>query len=84
MHIDLEELEKSEKNYKSKLLEWAQKEKHRVGFKQLTTKGTGYERLYVIQVTIDERDYAVASDHSIKGAEQLAAEKTWQMIFCLT
>lgn len=81
MHIDLEELEKSERNYKSKLLEWAQKEKRHVNFKQLTTKGTGYERLYVIQVSIDERDYAVASDHSIKGAEQLAAEKTWQMIF---
>lgn len=80
MHIDLDELEKSEKNYKSKLLEWAQKEKHHVNFRQLTSKGSGYDRLYVIQVSIDEKDYAVASDHSIKGAEQLAAEKTWKMM----
>lgn len=79
-HIDLDELEKNEKNYKSRLLEWAQKERHLVSFKQVASKGTGYERLYVIQVLIDDKEYAQASDYSIKGAEQLAAEKTWCMM----
>ncbi len=79
-HIDLDELQKNETNYKSRLLEWAQKEKHRVNFKQVTSKGSGYSRLYVIQVLIDEKEYGQALDHSIKGAEQLAAEKTWNMI----
>ncbi len=80
VHIDLEELEKNEKNFKSRLLEWAQKEKHQVSFKQVASKGNGYERLYVIQVDIDGKEYAQASDHSIKGAEQLAAEKTWHIM----
>lgn len=80
-HIDLEELEKSESNYKSRLLEWAQKEKRQVNFKQMTTKGSGYQRLYVIQVLIDDKEYGQASDFSIKGAEQLAAEKTWNMMY---
>ena len=84
MHIDLVELEKNEKNYKSKLLEWGQKEKHHINFKQISSKGSGYEKLYVIQVEIDDKEYAKASDHSIKGAEQLAAEKTWQMMHEVT
>lgn len=80
LHIDLKELEMSEKNYKSRLLEWAQKEKLHVVFKQMETKGSGYDRLYVVQVVIDDKVYAQASDHSIKGAEQLASEKTWRMM----
>ncbi len=80
LHIDIEELEKSETNYKSRLLEWAQREKRQVLFNQVDIKGFGYEKLYYIKVTIDDKDYGTASDHSIKGAEQLAAEKTWQMI----
>ena len=80
MHIDLEELEKNESNYKSKLLEWAQRQKRHVVFNQVGIKGSGYDRLYQIQVTIDDEEYGKASDHSIKGAEQLAAEKTWLMM----
>lgn len=80
LHIDLNELEKNESNYKSKLLEWAQKEKHLVNFKQIGSKGSGYEKHYVIQVLIDDKEYGQATDYSIKGAEQLAAEKTWLMM----
>ena len=80
LHIDLDELEKNETNYKSKLLEWAQRQKRRVVFNQVAVKGVGYDRLYHIQVTIDDKEYGKAADHSIKGAEQLAAEKTWLMM----
>lgn len=80
LHIDLDELEKNETNYKSKLLEWAQREKRRVIFNQVAVKGNGYDKLYHIQVTIDDQEYGKAADHSIKGAEQLAAEKTWLMM----
>lgn len=80
MHIDIEELEKHDSNYKSKLLEWAQREKRHVVFNQVDVKGFGYDKLYYIQVTIDDKEFGKAADHSIKGAEQLAAEKTWQMM----
>ena len=80
MHIDLKDLENNETNYKSKLLEWAQRQKRRVVFNQVAVKGVGYDRLYHIQVTIDDKEYGKAADHSIKGAEQLAAEKTWLMM----
>jgi dsRNA-specific ribonuclease len=38
------------------------------------------EKLYHITVTIDGEAYGKGADYSIKGAEQLAAEKTWQML----
>lgn len=80
LHIDLAELEKNETNYKSRLLEWAQREKHHIDFKQVGMRGNGYDRQYVVQIFVDEKEYGTASDYSIKGAEQLAAEKTWTMM----
>ena len=80
IHLDLDDIEKNDVNYKSKLLEWSQKEKHRVEFKHAGTQGDGFDRLYVIQVLIDGKEYGKSSDFSIKGAEQLAAEKTWHIM----
>ena len=43
-------------------------------------KGSRQDRLYQVLVIIDDKEYGQASDYSIKGAEQLAAEKTWNML----
>ena len=77
MHLDLDDIEKNDVNYKSKLLEWSQKEKHHLEFRNVGTKNDGFDKLYVVQVFIDDKEYGQAVDFSIKGAEQLAAEKTW-------
>lgn len=80
VHIDLDLLEQTDVNFKSKLLEWAQKEKHHVEYKNQNGKTSGHERLYYITVEIDGKEYAQGVDYSIKGAEQLASEKTWNML----
>ena len=80
VHIDLEQLEQTDVNFKSKLLEWCQKEKHQLNFKLLNEKGGRQDRLYQVVVVIDNVDYGQGADYSIKGAEQLAAEKTWKML----
>lgn len=80
VHIDLEQLEQNEVNFKSKILEWSQKEKHSVSLNLIDTKGNKHEKLYTVEVVVDGKEYAQASDYSIKGAEQLAAEKTWAML----
>lgn len=80
MHMDIDELEKNEVNFKSKLLEWSQKNKVKLDFKNEGAKGDGFNKLYHIQVIINQKEYAEACDYSIKGAEQLAAEKTWHML----
>ena len=79
VHIDLEQVEQTDVNFKSKLLEWSQKERHQVAFNNNNEKNSR-EKLYHITVTIDGEAYGQGADYSIKGAEQLAAEKTWQML----
>lgn len=80
VHIDLEQLEQTDVNFKSKLLEWSQKEKHRLVFKLIDDKNNGHNKLYHVVVVIDNKEYATGADYSIKGAEQLGAEKTWNML----
>ena len=80
MHLDIDDIEKNDVNYKSKLLEWSQKEKHHVEFIHLGVKDEGFKKMYVIQVIIDGTEYGQSVDFSIKGAEQLAAEKTWHQM----
>lgn len=80
IHIDLEQLAQTDVNFKSKLLEWSQKEKHHVVFKVVNEKNSNHGRLYQVVAVIDDKEYAQGADYSIKGAEQLAAEKTWAML----
>lgn len=74
-HFDLEELESTETNFKSKLLEWSQKEKVNVEFVVLSENGSGHKKQYIIEVQVDGKSISNAADFSIKGAEQYAAEK---------
>ena len=77
VHIDLEMLEKNDTNFKSRLIEWGQKEKHQVEFSVVGEKGEGYNRIYIVEIRIDGTIYGQGTDFSIKGAEQQASEKTW-------
>ena len=80
IHIDIDNLQKSEFNYKSKLLEWSQKEKRNIEFVVASEIGEGYKKQYLIEVHLDGEFIANAKDFSIKGAEQLAAEKAWPQL----
>ena len=81
IHIDLEQLQTTDINFKSKLLEWSQKNKKSTVFKMLEEIGEGHKKQFHVQIVIDEQPYADAIDRSIRGAEQLAAEKTWKQLF---
>lgn len=75
-HFDLEELENTDTNYKSRLIEWAQREKHSIEFVLISEVGHGYTKQYVVETQIDKQSYGKGRDYSIKGAEQNAAMKT--------
>lgn len=80
VHLDLDQLQQTEINFKSRLLEWGQKNKRHVDFRLLETNFKGHRKLFHVQIFIDNKAYADATDFSIKGAEQLSAEKTWNML----
>lgn len=75
VHLDIDELETQNLNYKSQLIEWSQKEKKIIEYKVVEEIGEGYKKQYLIEVLIDGEAYGKAQDHSIKGAEQRASEK---------
>lgn len=74
-HIDIDEMENKNLNYKSRLIEWAQKEKKQVEFVILEESGRGYNKQYIVEVFIDKQPSGTGRDYSIKKAEQNAAEK---------
>ncbi|MBN2638086.1 MAG: ribonuclease III [Bacteroidales bacterium] len=81
MHFDIEALVTTEISYKSKLIEWAQKEKRNLEFSLLNEENIHGHKQYTVAVIIDNETIDQATDYSIKGAETLAAEKTWNQFF---
>lgn len=80
VHIDIDELQNTDVNFKSKLLEWAQKHKKHLEFRVLEEIGEGHKKEFHVQVFIDDQPYGDATFRSIRGAEQLAAEKTYNVL----
>lgn len=76
-YFNIDELVNQEANFKSKMIEWAQRQKKQIVFNMVDEIGSGYKKQYIIEVEIDNQPIARAQDYSIKGAEQLAAEKAW-------
>ncbi len=81
LHFDMELLVDTEISFKSKMIEWSQKEKKKLEFRVMEEIGEGYNKQYVVAVFIDDKNLAQSQDYAIKGAENLAAEKAWLSIF---
>jgi len=63
-------------NYKSALQEYFQKENLPApGYKLLTEKGPDHKKSFVVEVAFGQKSLAKAKGHSIKNAEQNAAQK---------
>lgn len=80
VHFDIDELERTEVNFKSKLIEWSQKERKIIEFKVITEVGQGCNKQYLVEVKVDENVCATGQDFSIKGAEKIAAEKAYSSL----
>lgn len=81
-HMDIEALAHTDWNYKSKLIDWGQKEHKKVSFEvvRVIYQGSAGRRQYECQVLIDGEPGEKAIEYSIKSAEQLAAEKTFKKL----
>src|SRR6185436_2195902 len=78
IHLDLNEMEATELNFKSKVLNWGQKEKHNVVFETVEENST--TRLIKVRLLIDEKEIATGQDFSKKKAEQIAAEAACEQL----
>ncbi|MCQ2314192.1 MAG: ribonuclease III [Bacteroidales bacterium] len=81
-YLDVDELQNTETNFKSRLLELCQKKKKKLEFRIDEQQKERRNKFYKTTVFIDDKPYGSGSDYSIKGAEQIASEKTWHILFC--
>jgi ribonuclease-3 len=77
LHIDIEYFETTEFDYKSKLLNWAQKEKKTLRFDAKEEMLKNNERKFTVTLYINEQEVSTGIDFSKKKAEQQAAEKAF-------
>ena len=80
VHFDMDHLVETEVNYKSKIIEWSQKNKIDTQLTVVDQIGENYKKQYVVAVIVDDKEISRAKDYSIKGAEKLAAEKAWVIL----
>jgi ribonuclease-3 len=80
LHYDLDELINTDTNFKSKFIEWGQRERKTVGFLIIGEVGSGYNKQYVVDALINGKMVGRGQDFSIKGAEQSAAMKAMETI----
>ncbi len=81
-HVDVDELMQTEINFKSKIIEWAQREKRLIEFVLTEELENGKKgKLYQVDLLIDSQVAGQGSHYSIKKAEQEAAQQACENLF---
>lgn len=74
LHVDIEELERSDNNYKSQLIEWGQKNKRDVEFDTHESNESGHHHLpFISVIRIDGQVVGTGEGYSKKEAQQNSA-----------
>lgn len=78
IHIDMDEIEKRDWNYKSKLIDWGQRERCKIHFQVTGTLNQKGKKLYKVVATVNDAVWGEGMDQSIKAAEQIASENAYK------
>ena len=80
LHLDVDAMAHTDWNFKSKLIDWGQKNHRKISFEveRVFYQGKEARRQYDVRVKVDDTAAEHAIEYSIKAAEQLAAEKTYK------
>ena len=81
-YLDVDSIATTDWNYKSKLIDWGQKNHRKISFEVVRTymRDRNSRKEYECRVNIDDRPQQSAVEFTIKAAEQLAAEKTYKAL----
>ena len=77
-HVDLDEKESTDINFKSRLLNWGQKNKHTIFFETLEENTSN--KLIKVRLLIDNVETSTGIDFIKKKAEQIAAQKACEQL----
>ena len=73
-HVDLDEMQKTELSFKSRLINWSQREKKKVLFEQFEEIESGGKKLFRVIVFVADNEAGKGEDFSKKRAEETASE----------
>ncbi|MBR1991778.1 MAG: ribonuclease III [Bacteroidales bacterium] len=79
-YYDMDTMLFEESNFKSKILNWAQKNHKKISFEHSVEPNGRDRRLYRVQLLINNKSFAEGLDYTIKKAEQLAAEHACEKV----
>jgi len=79
-HYDMQEIIRVNTNYKSMIIEWAHQTNKEIEFKISESKGNNHQKEFTAELIIENETYALGVGHSKKKAEQLAAQKTCEIL----
>ena len=80
-YLDLEKLARKESDFKSRIIEWAQKNKKDISFVNQESSDDGnHETYFISRVIMNDQELGSGTGHSKKDAEQLAAEEALEKI----
>lgn len=80
VHVDINNLANTNEDYKSQLQIFCQRNKLKLEYRLLSEEKHGINKLYVIQVFIDDKPYIQFENFSKRVAEQKAAQLTFEQI----
>ncbi|MDR2971216.1 MAG: ribonuclease III [Bacteroidales bacterium] len=78
--MDLDSLFQEENNFKSKLINWAQKKNYKIRFENHEIDNPKGRKLFISQCYLNNELVAEAEDFKVKKADQFAAEKVWKQL----
>ena len=78
--MDLDSVLKEEHNYKSKLINWAQKNSFKIRFENSASNNPKGRKLFTSQCYLNNILISESEDYTVKKADQSAAEKAWNEI----
>jgi ribonuclease-3 len=79
-HIDIDEVQTNDHNYKSKLLEWSQKYNKDIEFRLVSTEKNGSKLEFQVEVLIEGEIKGIGRATKKKKAEQIAAAEALSRI----
>lgn len=79
-HFDINQVINNDKNFKSKIIEWSQKENRNVTFKVVEVDSDKHYKRFEARVVLDKKTIKKGYGLTKKKAEQDAAEKSCQLL----
>lgn len=79
-HVDIETLEITESNFKSRLIEWCQQEGKEISFNLIENPEGESSKMFSIEVVVSGEVCGIGRDFNKKSAEKLAAEKACEFL----